>query len=207
MDLVTVNRVDKSINLPKYATDGSVGIDMIVRQDTVVPCNKYFENNTKLIAQMFDFINYMQKGEPIEPEKIKQCQADILNLDASAGLKRTMIPLNLEVDYPKGKWGILVARGGLYKEKGIIMSNGFGTIDKDFVKEHWFPAINLSGKDVLIKAGEAIAQLIFLSYEQVRLLEGHVQKHENHNGESSTGGYATGGVVNVETMKQALLIP
>lgn len=203
MELVTVNRVNKAdyLPLPKYATDGSVGIDMIVRQDTIVPCNKYAEQSTKVMARLFDFIHSIHAGEIIQSEELKQCQDDILNMPEN-GYKRTMIPLNLEVAYPKGKWAILVARGGLYKEKGIIMANGFGTIDHDFVKEHWFPALNLSGKDVLIKAGEAIAQLIFMPYEQVRLIESYVAQHDNHNGESSTGGYAS-----QEIVKQSLLIP
>lgn len=34
---VRIQRVDKNLPLPKYETDGSVGFDLLAREDTVIP--------------------------------------------------------------------------------------------------------------------------------------------------------------------------
>ena len=177
---VTIKKINQELNMPKYATDGSVGVDLIVREDTLVPCNKFIHNIKDIFQEMLKVIAYQESNK---------IETMIGELPDSFNFKRTMIPLNIQVQYPENKWGLLVPRGSLYKEKGIVQSNSVGIIDTDFCSEHWFPAINLSNKDVLIKKGEAICQLIFLTFEQVKLIEGEVRQHEKHNGNGSTNGY------------------
>lgn len=181
---IIINRINKELKIPNYATDGSVGIDLTAREDIVIPCNPFVGKTEKILLNILELL--IGEFDCLKADETKEL---IEELSFSFGFKRTMIPLNIQVKYPDKKWGLLVPRGSLYKEKGIVQANMVGIIDTDFCKEHWFPAINLTNKDVLIKKGEAICQLIFLNHDQVQLIEGEVPQHENHNGDASTKGY------------------
>lgn len=177
---IIVEYPNKSLDPIKYSTTGAIGIDIPASYDVVIPPNNYFSDIENILKDIVKNIKGNGGLVGIEPK---------IDLLQHKRYMRHMIPLNIKVQYPKGYWGLLVPRSSLFKEKGLMMSNGVGIIDNDFCKQHFFPVVNLTNEAVEIKEGELVAQLLILPYEQFSIIEGTVQQHENHNGEGSTGGY------------------
>lgn len=165
--------------LPDYFTDGSVGLDLSAKEDTIIPCNKYFKENQELLKEITGLIVNSQNYDKViqRIEKLNDFQEYPV----------TLVPLNISSEYPENMWGLLVSRGGLSIKRGLIQSNAIGVIDIDFVKEHKLPLINITNKDIVIKKGERIAQLLLMPWYKIKQYEGKVITHENHNGFHSTG--------------------
>jgi len=73
---------------------------------------------------------------------------------------RTKIPTGLKVEIPEGYEGQVRPRSGLALNTGITVLNSPGTIDSDYRGDLEIILINLSGREVTIKNGERIAQLV-----------------------------------------------
>lgn len=58
---------------------------------------------------------------------------------------------------PDGTWSLITARSSTVR-RGIMVPNGI--IDNGYTGELLVPCVNLTGEDIVIKAGERIAQLI-----------------------------------------------
>ncbi len=75
-------------------------------------------------------------------------------------LERKLILTGLYLEIPEGYEAQIRARSGLALKKGIGVLNSPGTIDADYRGEIGIILINLSDKEVLIKDGDRIAQII-----------------------------------------------
>lgn len=96
------------------------------------------------------------------------------NIDSPIELKpleRALIPTGLFIAIPKGYEAQIRARSGLALKHGISLANGIGTIDSDYRGEIKVILINLSNEPYLINKGDRIAQMVFLEYTKVELLE------------------------------------
>ncbi|WP_077367543.1 dUTP diphosphatase [Anaerosalibacter sp. Marseille-P3206] len=101
-------------------------------------------------------------------------------LDLYANIKETMIlkpfervlvPTGIYLSIPIGYEAQVRARSGLALKHGITLANGIGTIDSDYRGEIKVILINLGNEDFKINRGDRIAQLVFLKYETISLVE------------------------------------
>ena len=186
---ITVELVDKSLGMIKYSTEGSIGIDIYNKEEILVPCNNYFKQNENALKAMYDMLYDIYKGKMKNhsDEYFENLERVITNLNSQYNKYHlTIIPMNIKIQYPENYGSKLLPRSSTFKKYGLIQANSEGLIDSDFVKEHGFPVINLTNKDVIIPAGTPIAQLEIIRKLKVNIKEGIVEDHENHNGFGST---------------------
>ncbi|MFC1686543.1 dUTP diphosphatase [Patescibacteria group bacterium] len=142
MEKIKIKLFDKSLPLPKYHTDGSVGMDLCARET-----------------------------KTIKPGKLEY------------------IPLNVAIKPPKGYWILMAARGGTHK-KGIMLANSVGIFDEDFCgdnDEYHFAALNYTDKEVTIKKGERIAQLMLIKTTRAEIEQVDKMNNETRGKYGSTG--------------------
>jgi dUTP pyrophosphatase len=75
-------------------------------------------------------------------------------------LGRVKIPTGLRIELPEGFEGQVRPRSGLAIKTGLTVLNSPGTIDSDYRGDVEIILVNLGEKDVIIKDGERIAQLV-----------------------------------------------
>jgi len=107
-------------------------------------------------------------------------------------LVRTGLVIKAEPPY-----GLFIfPRSSLFIKKGLIMTNSVGIIDFDYCGENdelMVPLLNLREESVEVRAGEKIAQMVFINVafpEIVEVLE--PQTTSSRGGFGSTGGYKGG---------------
>jgi dUTP pyrophosphatase len=124
--LIKIKKMHKRIELPKYETEGSAGMDL----------RAFLENDISLPP-----------------------------------LGRAKIPTGLRMEIPAGYEGQVRPRSGLAIKEGLTVLNSPGTIDSDYRGDIEIILVNLSGKDVIIKDGQRIAQLVIAPVCQVQIEE------------------------------------
>lgn len=75
-------------------------------------------------------------------------------------LERIGCPLGFATAIPEGYYFKVVPRSGLALWDGISITNSPGTIDSGYRNEWMAIVVNLSNKDVTLKIGERICQII-----------------------------------------------
>lgn len=96
------------------------------------------------------------------------------NIDLPIELKpfqRALVPTGLYISIPEGFEAQIRGRSGLALNHGISLANGIGTIDSDYRGEIGVILINFSNKDYIINQGDRIAQMVFIKYEKIELIE------------------------------------
>jgi len=87
----------------------------------------------------------------------------------------------------------LFPRSSLFKAKGLIMANSVGVIDFDYCGEGdevRVPVLNISNDVAYIKAGEKVAQMVFLCVGHPEIVEvDEAPQRSSRGGFGSTGGY------------------
>lgn len=86
-------------------------------------------------------------------------------------LERALIPTGLFISIPEGYEAQIRGRSGLALKHGITLANGIGTIDSDYRGEIGVILVNLSNNNYIVNVGDRIAQMVFVKYEKVQLLE------------------------------------
>ncbi|MBI9056657.1 MAG: dUTP diphosphatase [Labilibaculum sp.] len=92
------------------------------------------------------------------------------NLDESIVLKsleRRIIPTGLFIELPAGFEAQIRPRSGMAFKEGITVLNSPGTIDADYRGEIGVILANLSNKDVEIKDGDRVCQMVVAAHETV----------------------------------------
>ena len=77
----------------------------------------------------------------------------------------------IAVTPPEGYFGAIFARSGLSTKKGLRPANCVGVCDEDYTGEYIVVLYNDSNLVQTIEPGERIAQLIFLPYISVNMIE------------------------------------
>jgi dUTP pyrophosphatase len=181
-----IENINKEYNA-KFATDGSLGLDLTTREEVIIPCNNYFKQAENIIGFLFDKVKDIYTGN-MKAEKdfdIIANQIKTLNNQYNK-YQYTLIPMNVKIKYPEGYGALLIPRSSTFKKYGLLQCNSVGLIDSDFCLEHGFPVINLTNKDIIIPAGTPIAQLVFIKKENIKLLNGIVDYIPGHDGHGST---------------------
>ncbi len=80
-----------------------------------------------------------------------------------------LIPTGLAAAIPLGYEGQLRPRSGLALKEGLTLINSPGTVDSDYRGEIMLAMINLGSKDVTIKRGQRVAQMVIHQVSQVEI--------------------------------------
>lgn len=100
-----------------------------------------------------------------------------------------MVPLNVALKPPTGHWILLAARSSLHK-MGLMLANGIGVGDEDYVgdeDEYKAALLNFTDKPVVVSKGERIVQMIVTEKIPVQLQEVDKMAAPNRGGFGSTG--------------------
>ena len=135
-----VKIVNDSVNeLPKYATTGSSGMDLMA-------------DFSKGLNEKFMF------GSAWDDER------KIL-LIFSGG--RCLVPTNIKTAIPEGYEIQIRSRSGLSLKNGVFVTNGIGTIDDDYRNYYGVILSNFGDEVFEIKQGDRIAQAVLMKVEKV----------------------------------------
>ena len=83
------------------------------------------------------------------------------------------IPVGFRVELPKGMAMLVIPRSGLSLKTGLEIANAPGLVDMDYRGEVAVIVRNIGNEDLWIKDGDRIAQVVFVSIDQVRFVEGN----------------------------------
>lgn len=91
---------------------------------------------------------------------------------------------------PEGYCGLIFARSGLATKQGLAPANKVGVCDEDYTGEYIVALHNDTDEEKWVHHGDRIAQLMFVPYEQVNLLEVDTldETSRGSGGFGSTGG-------------------
>ncbi len=86
-------------------------------------------------------------------------------------LERIGCPLGFSTTIPEGYYFKVVPRSGLALWEGVSIMNSPGTIDAGYRNEWMAIVVNLSNKEVTLKKGERICQIILSKMYNYKFLE------------------------------------
>lgn len=141
--------------LPVRKTAYSAGYDFMVAEDIVVP--SYLKLMEKFKTEVDSIDN------PITLCTIAQLTKD-------HGIKPTLVPTGMKCYMKKNQYLEISVRSSCPLKYWLIMANGTGKIDSDYVNNPkndghiYFQLINLSPFDILLKKGNVIGQGIIHEY-------------------------------------------
>ncbi|MFW9820605.1 MAG: dUTP diphosphatase [Candidatus Thorarchaeota archaeon] len=104
-------------------------------------------------------------------------------------LERVGCPLGFSTAIPEGYYFKVVPRSGLALWEGLSIVNSPGTIDAGYRNEWMVIVINLSNKEVILKKGERICQIILSKIYDYRFTE----TNELPGSERGKGGFGSTG--------------
>lgn len=106
----------------------------------------------------------------------------------------TLLPTGVAIEIPEGYVGILALRSSTPKKKGLFSPHGVGVIDSDYRGEY-FVQVAAMKEDVVIKAGERIAQLVIVPARSVGgvALTGVIEVQELSETDRGHGGFGSTG--------------
>ena len=105
--------------------------------------------------------------------------------------ERKLVPTGVAIGLPEGYAGFVTPRSGSAIKQGLSIVNAPGLIDSGYRGELKVILINLDPQnDIVIKAGDRIAQLVVLKVEQIQPIE----TSQLDSTERGTGGFGSSGV-------------
>lgn len=104
-------------------------------------------------------------------------------------LERIGCALGFSTAIPKGYYFKVVPRSGLALWEGLSIVNSPGTIDSGYRNEWMAIVINLSNKEVILKKGERICQIILSKMHNYKFIE----TDELPDSERGKGGFGSTG--------------
>lgn len=106
---------------------------------------------------------------------IKDGKKELIDVDSDTyrlkPLERVGCPLGFATAIPKGYYFKVVPRSGLALWDGITILNTPGTIDAGYRNEWMAIVANLSNKEVILKKGERICQIILGRLHDYEIIE------------------------------------
>ena len=104
-------------------------------------------------------------------------------------LERVGCPLGFSTAIPEGYYFKVVPRSGLALWDGLSIVNSPGTIDAGYRNEWMAIVVNLSNKEVVLKKGERICQIILSKMLNYKFIE----TNELPESERGKGGFGSTG--------------
>ena len=100
-----------------------------------------------------------------------------------------MIGTGLAMELPIGWFGAIFARSGIATKRGLRPANCVGVCDCDYLGEYIVALHNDTTETKTVQAGERIAQLVILSYQDIDFKE----VDELHDTDRGMGGFGSTG--------------
>jgi len=119
-------------------------------------------------------------------KELEEIKADTYTLKP---LERIGCPLGFATAIPKGYYFKVVPRSGLALWEGLSIVNSPGTIDSGYRNEWMAIIVNLSNKEVTLKKGERICQIILGKLHSYQFVETEVLSES----ERALGGFGSTG--------------
>ncbi|MFO8020690.1 MAG: dUTP diphosphatase [Promethearchaeia archaeon] len=129
---IPFKKLRKGVKVPRFAKAGDAGVD----------------------ARIHGFKKILVEDDHKE---LIDIEAETYTLKP---LERIGCPLGFATAIPRGYFFKVVPRSGLALWQGISIVNSPGTIDSGYRNEWMAIVVNLSNKEVILKKGERICQLI-----------------------------------------------
>ena len=100
-----------------------------------------------------------------------------------------LIDLGISTELPAGYWGQLVVRSSVFKNYGLIQTNGFGVIDTTYNGEddHWMLPVYAT-RDTEVKLNDRIAQFRLVKDQPFAIME------VEHLSDEARGGFGSSGI-------------
>ena len=121
--------------------------------------------------------------------------------------ERVMVPTGLAMDIPKGYSVRIHPRSGLSLKKGLVLANGEGVVDSDYVQEVMILVYNISDNNIEIHTGDRIAQAEMIKDVDYTIEETSVRpgvKTTRTGGMGSTGIVSTGDTITITVAQPKL---
>lgn len=167
---MNIYKVNKKAEMPSYATEGSACFDVkacITNGQYLTSFNSWNKQQRILV-----------KGVGTAKDAF-QLPPDI----------RVLVPTGLIFDIPEGHVLKMFIRSSVALKKGLVMANGTGIIDCDYVEESYLMLRNVTDSLVTIENGDRLVQCMLAKYEATELVETDVrpeQKTSRNGGFGST---------------------
>lgn len=145
---------DESL-IPKRSTTDSAGYDFVVAEDIIIPS---YHN----LMEQFSMTSNGQS-----PYTLEEMATETKRLKC----KPTLVPTGVKAYIPPREYLQIQVRSSLPLKHWLILANGVGIIDGDYVDNPdneghiYFQLINLAPFDIILKKGDKIGQGIFLPYD------------------------------------------
>jgi dUTP pyrophosphatase len=114
---------------------------------------------------------------------------------------RVAVPTGLIMDIPEGYSVRLHARSGMSLKQGLILANGEGVVDSDYVQEVMVLVHNISSNQIVIKSGDRIAQAELVEDVKYSIIESAARpgvKTNRTGGMGSTGVFSEGSTIIID---------
>jgi dUTP pyrophosphatase len=163
-------RVRDYAEMPAFATEGSACFDV----------KATFQEGERLKAY-----NAWNKEIPILVKKVGGVVRASIPPET-----RVFIPTGLIFNVPDNHVLEMFIRSSVATKKGLVLANGVGVIDSDYVEESFIALHNISDSLVIIEAGERLAQCRLeetLQYELKEIKKAPARKTSRNGGFGSTG--------------------
>lgn len=165
-------RLHESAILPTYATDQSACFDFYT---CLYPFKSvYFIDQTNT--------------EEFEINELK-LQYDYITINP---MDRFLIPTGISADIPEDHVIKIYSRSGVSFKNGLILSNGVGIIDADYVNEILISVTNIGHDTILISSGERVAQGELCKVLRPSIMETFDDLEKKGNREGGFGSTGTG---------------
>jgi dUTP pyrophosphatase len=165
-----VYKVKDYAEMPKYATEGSACFDI----------KAAFQAGDRLKSY-----NAWNKEVPLIVKNV----GGVVRVSIPPE-SRAFIPTGLIFDVPDKHVLEMFIRSSVATKKGLVLANGVGVIDSDYVEESFIALHNISDSLVMIEAGERLAQCRLEKVLNTKLVEVDTppsQKTSRNGGFGSTG--------------------
>ncbi len=159
--LIPIKKLSKDVKIPTISKSGDAGAD----------------------ARILGFKKIIRDGNKKELEDIKG------NSYILKPLERIGCPLGFATAIPEGYYFKVVPRSGLALWDGLSIVNSPGTIDSGYRNEWMAIVVNLSNKEVILKKGERICQIILGKLHDYEFIETNVLP----DSERALGGFGSTG--------------
>lgn len=169
--LLKVYRCDENASIPKFATQGSACFDLeacLTKDRKVKTFNPW--NKEVMIP-------------------VKTTGPNSSSIQIHPGY-RVMVPTGLIFDIPEHYVLKVYSRSGTSLKNGLILVNGVGVVDSDYVNESFVLLYNTSDGPITIKHGDRVAQAMLEkveTYQLEEISEAPAQKTSRDGGFGSTG--------------------
>jgi len=167
---MNIYKVNEKAEMPSYATEGSACFDI-----------KACITN----GQYLSSYNSWNKQQKIIVKGVGTAR-DAFQLPPGI---RVLVPTGLIFDIPEGNVLKMFIRSSVALKKGLVMANGTGIIDSDYVEESYMMLQNVTDSLVTIENGDRLVQCMLVPVEQHELVETNdrpTQKTSRNGGFGST---------------------